>query len=223
MVSRKRLTRAERRRSIVRAAAPIFASKGFRGATTRDLAQAAGVSEALLYRHFPSKQALYEAITREHLEDRELHPGFDRLLAMAPSTRRLVLTVEYLIGHVVEGEGEDFPRLMAQSLLGDGEFARTALARFQRELGPFFVEALAAARAAGDLESEASEDAAALWWVQHLGLALRLVSLPPERLIRYGGGRRRVVQGAVRFALRGLGLTAAAMAREYQPGAWRRL
>lgn len=222
-MTQKRLSRAERRRAIVRAAVPVFASKGFRGATTRDLAQAAGVSEALLYRHFPSKQALYEAIAGEHLEDRELHPGIDRLLALEPSTRRLFLTVEYLIGHVLEGEEDDFPRLMAQSLLGDGEFARTALARFQAELGPFLAEGLAAARAAGDLETEPGGDAAALWWVQHLGLALRLVSLPQETVIRYGGRRAQVVDGAVRFALRGLGVTKAALEREYRPGAWRRL
>ena len=48
-----RLDSDERRQAIVEAAVPLFARKGFSGATTRELAEAAGVSEALLYRHFP--------------------------------------------------------------------------------------------------------------------------------------------------------------------------
>ena len=60
-----RLDSDERRQAIVDAAVPLFARKGFSGATTRELAEAAGVSEALLYRHFPSKQLLYSEILQQ--------------------------------------------------------------------------------------------------------------------------------------------------------------
>lgn len=219
-MTQRRLSAAERRRSIVRAAIPIFASRGFHGATTRDLAAAAGVSEALLYRHFPSKEALYHAITEGHLEDEELHPGVGRLLALKPSTHRLVLTVEYLLAHVLEG-GQEFPRLMTHSLLGDGVFARTALGRFYAELSPYVLESLAAARKSGDIQSDASEDTSGLWWLQHLALSMRLMSLPEKPVVRYGGSRKQAVEKAVRFALRGLGLRQEAIDRLYRPGAWR--
>lgn len=39
-----------------------FASRGFRGTTTREIAAAVGITEAALYRYFPSKQSLYDAI-----------------------------------------------------------------------------------------------------------------------------------------------------------------
>lgn len=39
-----------------------FASHGFRGTTTREIAEAVGITEAALYRYFPSKQSLYDAI-----------------------------------------------------------------------------------------------------------------------------------------------------------------
>jgi AcrR family transcriptional regulator len=80
---RQRLTAEERREAIVRAVIPVFAEKGFHAATTKELAQAADVSEALLYRHFPSKQKLFAAISSHHFEDEDDHPGYAELLAMA--------------------------------------------------------------------------------------------------------------------------------------------
>ena len=55
----------ERQASIIAAAAALFAQKGFNGTTTREIARTAGISEALLFRHFPTKRALYAAILAE--------------------------------------------------------------------------------------------------------------------------------------------------------------
>lgn len=60
-----RLPAGERRASILAAAFPRFAVHGFEGTTTRDLARAAGVTEPVLYRHFPSKEALFAAVLEE--------------------------------------------------------------------------------------------------------------------------------------------------------------
>ncbi|HEX2260068.1 MAG TPA: helix-turn-helix domain-containing protein, partial [Candidatus Binatia bacterium] len=57
-----RLSAEERRQAIADAVRGVFADKGFDGTTTRELAKAAGVSEALLYKHFPSKESLYAAM-----------------------------------------------------------------------------------------------------------------------------------------------------------------
>jgi len=60
---------AERRREqIVRAAADSFASRGYRGTTTRDIAERAGITEAALYRYYPSKEALYSAIVDDKMK-----------------------------------------------------------------------------------------------------------------------------------------------------------
>lgn len=47
---------------IVRVAMRLFSQRGFRGTTTKEIAQAAGVSEAIIFRHFATKQELYAAI-----------------------------------------------------------------------------------------------------------------------------------------------------------------
>jgi AcrR family transcriptional regulator len=49
---------AQTRTRILQAAQRLFASQGFDGTTTRDLAQAAGIAEGTLFRHFPNKKAI---------------------------------------------------------------------------------------------------------------------------------------------------------------------
>jgi TetR/AcrR family transcriptional regulator len=66
-----RLPAGERREKIIRAAVDLFARRGFSGVKTRELATASGISEAMLFKHFPRKEALYRAILRRHLEDVE--------------------------------------------------------------------------------------------------------------------------------------------------------
>jgi AcrR family transcriptional regulator len=52
----------DRRLQILLVAISLFAKKGFRGTTTKEIAQAAGVSEAMVFRHFATKEELYTAI-----------------------------------------------------------------------------------------------------------------------------------------------------------------
>jgi AcrR family transcriptional regulator len=60
-----RRPRGEPRRLLLDAARELFARKDYRGTTTREIAEAAGVSEYLLFRHFGSKAGLFrEALVR---------------------------------------------------------------------------------------------------------------------------------------------------------------
>ncbi len=54
-----------RQASLIAAATSLFAARGFRGTRTKEIATAAGVSEALLFKYFPTKRALYGAILAE--------------------------------------------------------------------------------------------------------------------------------------------------------------
>lgn len=63
-----RLSAPERRDQILQSAIHLFAQNGFRGTTTRELAQAVGVSEPVLYQHFPSKSDMYKAIIENLME-----------------------------------------------------------------------------------------------------------------------------------------------------------
>jgi AcrR family transcriptional regulator len=56
------MTAEDRKLQILRVALSLFAKQGFRGTTTKEIAQAAGVSEAMVFRHFATKEELYAAI-----------------------------------------------------------------------------------------------------------------------------------------------------------------
>jgi len=60
-----RLSAQDRRRQILQVASGLFARQGFQGTTTREIAAQAGVNEALLFRHFASKETLYWTIIEE--------------------------------------------------------------------------------------------------------------------------------------------------------------
>src|SRR5256712_10387319 len=57
-----RMAGEERHLQILRVAMSLFSQRGFRGTTTKEIALAAGVSEAMVFRHFATKEELYSAI-----------------------------------------------------------------------------------------------------------------------------------------------------------------
>jgi AcrR family transcriptional regulator len=100
MALSKRMHSADRRAVIVRQAVRLFAERGFRGATTRELAAAVGVTEPVLYEHFRTKRELYEAIVEA--KSRE---GRDRFAALAGS-------------HLEAGDDQGFFEGLADLVLG---------------------------------------------------------------------------------------------------------
>lgn len=60
-----RLSATDRRQQILEVASAIFARKGYQGTTTREISGEAGINEALLFRHFPSKENLYWTLIEE--------------------------------------------------------------------------------------------------------------------------------------------------------------
>ena len=67
----KRLSAEERRASIITVAKRLFAKNGFHGVSIDEIVKEVGVSPAILYRHFESKDELYEAVLQEFSATRE--------------------------------------------------------------------------------------------------------------------------------------------------------
>ncbi len=67
---KSRMPADDRHRQLLRSAIDCFARNGFGGTKTKDIAAAAGVSEAILFRHFATKEDLYHAIL-DMKEDQE--------------------------------------------------------------------------------------------------------------------------------------------------------
>lgn len=87
----------ERQASIIAAAAQLFASKGFTGTTTREIARAAGISEALVFKYFPTKRALYAAILAEKASFSELLAAVEEAASKRDDAQVFSLIASYRI------------------------------------------------------------------------------------------------------------------------------
>jgi AcrR family transcriptional regulator len=213
----------DRKVAIVKAALPLFARKGFAQTTTKDLARAAGVSEPLLYRHFPGKEALYLEI--QDFTCKTTDRVAKKLAGLAPSTSTLVHLVYFLMRALVLGRPagaiawDTRHRLMLNSFLADGTFARLL---YRNRFGGFcarIAACLDAATASGDVVASPVSKANRAYFAQHLGAWLAVVQLPRKPAMDYRASRETLLNQAVWFSLRGMGMTDQAIATHYNPKA----
>ncbi len=204
-----RLDSDERRKAIVRAAVPIFARKGFAGTTTRELAETAGISEALLFKHFPSKQSLYREIRQLGCEG---DPALETLATLPPSTATLVWMLRFMVRHFLgvaeseRGELDSRLRLVAHSFLEDGEYARELFEAVSARVLPLFEASYEAAVAAGDIAARSGNPCNLFWFAQHVPAMLALAGLPGRNCVPCEGTLDELVDDATAFILRGIGM-----------------
>ncbi len=221
MRKRTRLPSKERRHAIVTAVKGTFAAKGFDGTTTRELARAAGVSEALLYKHFPSKESLYGAML-DACADGPVAAEWSRVLTLPASTSTLVVMVHLLTAHFVQCDDlqkTTMHRLALRSLLEDADFARLGAKQFGASWVRKVDACIKAAVKAGDLKAAHGRADLRAWFVHHLAFALMVHLHPKVPAIDYGISRSALVVQAVWFLLRGMGLEEASIRRHYHPEA----
>ncbi len=203
-----------RRELILSAAKRCFARNGFAGTTTKSVAAAAAISEGLLFKHFPTKSALYAEILAEECE---ADPGLHQLLGLEPSTETLVILVRGMVGHfqqvsdAPDQEEAQRLRLMVSSHLDDGEFARLLFEKIGALIGPVFVSSLERAVAAGDASKVGREPFNLFWFAHHTVLMSALARLPVVPCLDYARAtdlERQICE----FVLRGIGLNETAIA-----------
>jgi AcrR family transcriptional regulator len=202
-----------RRQLILGAAKRCFARHGFAGTTTKSVAAAAAISEALLFKHFPSKAALYAEILAEECE---ADPELANLLGQEPSTATLVDLIEGMVGHFLdiadgpdEEEGQRL-RLMVTSHLEDGEFARLLYAKIEKLIGDVFVASLDRAIEAGEASRVGSDPLNLFWFAHHTVMSAAMTRLAAAPCLSYRDAGRLDRQ-LCEFLLRGIGVTEAAI------------
>lgn len=87
----------ERQAGIIATAASLFAARGFKGTTTKEIAKAACCSEALVFKHFPTKRALYAAILAEKAPFSELLAAVDDAAKKCDDFRVFTMIAGYRI------------------------------------------------------------------------------------------------------------------------------
>jgi AcrR family transcriptional regulator len=213
-MSTLRMTGDLRRQLILAAAKRCFARHGFAGTTTKSVAAAASISEGLLFKHFPSKSALYAEILAEECK---ADPAMHELLELEPSTETLVVLIRRTVQHFLHAS--DVPdqqeaqrlRLMITSHLEDGEFARLLYDKIGDLIEPVFTASLQQAVAAGDASRVGREPLNLFWFAHHTLLMAALARLPSVPCLAYGNAADLERQ-LCEFILRGIGLNETAIA-----------
>jgi len=213
----------DRKAAIVRAALPLFARQGYAATTTKEVARASGVSEPLLYKHFPGKEALYLEIQKFSCLDDD--PVARCLGELEPSASTLVHLVYYIMRALTLGRPigsipwDTRHRLMLNSLLEDGAFARLA---YENRLNRFcgrIETCLKKAIAGGHVVKTAVTPANAALFAFHVGVWIAVAHLPPKPAIDYNASDDELLRQSVCFVLRGMGMTDKAIATYFNPRA----
>lgn len=139
----------DRREQIIEVAVQLFSQKGFRGTTTKEIAAAAGVNEAIIFRHFATKRDLYAAII-----DRKARPhagqSLDEILKEAISggdDRQIFQTIAFSILEFHERD-DTAMRVLLYSALEGHELAqmifRNHIAKIYGQLAEYIKRRIAA-------------------------------------------------------------------------------
>lgn len=150
-----RMSGEERREQIVRVAMRLFAERGFRGTTTREIAHAAGVSEAMIFRHFATKEDLYRAILDAKTCAIEMFNAcaeFKPLLkAMERGDDRAFF--ENLARLILDHHKTDmeFTRLLFYSVLEGHQFHHMFIERYVHKVNDLLIAHIAARQRAGTI------------------------------------------------------------------------
>jgi AcrR family transcriptional regulator len=128
----------ERRSQILAVAVSLFSERGFRGTTTKEIAQAAGVSEAMVFRHFATKKELYAAILdHKSCADDRFQPEQMAAEAIKRKDDRAVFE-SLAIGALTYHEKDpEFQRLLLYSALEKHELAEMFFNEFVRRVYQF--------------------------------------------------------------------------------------
>ena len=136
-----RMSGDARREQILKTAIRLFSQYGFSGTTTKKIAEASGVSEAMVFRHFASKSDIYNAI----LDDKQCHEGIrfpweeDPVLqdALAKGDDYSVFYRLAINGLTKQQSDEAFMRLLFYSALEEHELAERFFNEFVARIYEF--------------------------------------------------------------------------------------
>ncbi|MBA4011054.1 MAG: TetR family transcriptional regulator [Phenylobacterium sp.] len=164
---RTRLSPEAREHEIVRAAIGFFAENGF-GGQTRELARAMGVSQALIFRYFPTKEDLIERVYEE-VFSKEWRPNLSLVADRSqPLETRLIAFYRDYAGLIL---GHDYTRLLMFSALGGVNYHERLFARIAAEIYPVVIDELRAHYGRPSLaERPASQNEVEAVWGLHAAI-----------------------------------------------------
>jgi AcrR family transcriptional regulator len=132
-----RLSSGDRRQQIVDVATQLFARQGYEGTTTRQIAESAEVNEAIIFRHFSTKEDLYWAVIEDQCRMRAGREKLEQALGSGQNDEQIFTSIasEFL------SRDATLPRLLLFSALERHEvsqrFFKVHVASYYEILGDY--------------------------------------------------------------------------------------
>ena len=142
-------TAPPRRRQIIGEATSLFAAGGYDGTTIRVIARACGITEAAIYRHFRSKQALYEAAIRAKAAEHDIAAHLARYAGRGGIEDVLRAVAEHVLA--LAAADPELMRLMSNSSLEQGGVSDVLFSEIRLPYIRFLADELARRVAAGEI------------------------------------------------------------------------
>ncbi|WP_320670868.1 TetR/AcrR family transcriptional regulator [Patulibacter defluvii] len=189
---RRRLPRADRRRQLLDAALAEFAERGYAAASMNAIAERAGITKPLLYRHFDSKDGLFAACQQEVGE--ALVTAVEGAMAAAPRSLELPARVVGAVLAALEPDPRRWAILTDRTIPLDGPVGAGAL-RYVGRLRELAGEGIGELLGAAGLEDADDRDAATAawiaivtaaveWWLVHPGTSAAAMEQRVLRILR---------------------------------------
>jgi AcrR family transcriptional regulator len=125
-----RMSGDERRSQILRVAIRLFSQCGFSGTTTKEIAREAGVSEAMVFRHFATKSELYDAILDCKACEGEIRNPFEMVQEEMEAKNDEQVFYKLMLNALSRHERDpEFMRLLLHSALEGHELAEIFIER----------------------------------------------------------------------------------------------
>lgn len=168
-----RLPAAKRREQLLDTAAKLFAAHGYAGATTSQIARAAGVTEPIIYRHFESKRDLFIALIERTSDD--TISLWEQELASAPEPAERIKRL-LRANPMVANRGKGVYRVIVQAMTEvEDEKIQEALSAHIGKLHAFLAAEVNMAQESGQVSKRFSPEITA-WALIHLGLGYGVLS-----------------------------------------------
>lgn len=126
------MVRKDRKSQIINEAKRLFGRHGYDGVTIKQLAEACGITEPALYRHFPSKEEIYNAV----LDSLKMLLDYQQLFDRLEDENDLQIVMSQLAAHILDffNRHREMYRLLLYSTLREHSKARKV---FREIRGPY--------------------------------------------------------------------------------------
>ncbi|MGA2442940.1 MAG: TetR/AcrR family transcriptional regulator [Tepidisphaeraceae bacterium] len=190
-----RLKGPQRREQLIQVATKIFAKWGYNAATTAAIADAAGVTEPILYRHFASKQEMFVAITRAM--SRQTLRQWRELIAKAHTSTDKIRTIAREFPNHIRDNEDAYKVIHGALATSRDRKVRTVMKAHYIEIEAFFRKIVEDGQKAGEFKRDLDSKVPA-WQLINTGIGYSMISLNLWRFERFS------IEEAIEFILRGL-------------------